>query len=335
MLRLPKFEVAEPSTVEEAVALLAIYGDRARPMAGGTDLMPNMKHEIVTPELVVGLWGIRAMKGVRIDDGSIRIGAIETLHALSGDPILLEHAPALAEACGQVAGPQLRRMGTIGGNVCLDTRCVYINQTYFWRQALGFCIKKDGTACHVVAGGQRCVAAASNDSAPVLMTLGASIVLRSRDQTRTVSIDDFYTTDGVFNQARRRDELATEIVLPLPKPGTIMAYDKLRTRAAIDFPELGVAVLARLDGSGLTEHADICVTALGARPVHVKHLEPHYAGKAFGEPVIEALSRAAYQRCKPLTNIASDPAYRREMVPVFVKRAFRRAFARTGRPQAQ
>src|SRR5262245_46718367 len=138
MLRLPKFEVAEPATVDEAVALLERYGDRARAMAGGTDLVPNMKHELVTPELVVGLWRIGDMKGVRQVQGSLQIGATSTLHELSKDPLLLRHVPVLAEACGQVAGPQLRRMGTIGGNVCLDTRCVYINQTYFWRSALGF-----------------------------------------------------------------------------------------------------------------------------------------------------------------------------------------------------
>jgi 4-hydroxybenzoyl-CoA reductase subunit beta len=331
MLRLPAFEVKEPATVEEAVDILAEYGDRARPMAGGTDLVPNMKHEIVTPEVVVGLWRIERMKGVRVDRdalggrGAIRIGATTTLHTLSRDPILLQHVPALAEALGDVAGPQLRRMGTIGGNVCLDTRCVYINQTYFWRSALGFCIKKDGTKCHVVAGGRRCVAAASNDSGPVLMVLGASLVLASKTGVREVAVDDFYTTDGVYNQDRRRDELLTEIIVPLPLPRTIMAYQKLRTRAAIDFPELGVAVLARLDAQGRCVHADIAVTALGARPVHVKNLEALYENRVFDASLVEALARAAYQRCKPLTNIASDPSYRREMVPVFVRRAFRRA----------
>jgi 4-hydroxybenzoyl-CoA reductase subunit beta len=325
MLRLPAFEVKEPTSIDEAVELLAEYGDRARPMAGGTDLVPNMKHEIVTPDLVVGLWRIDALKGVRIEDGAIRIGATTTLHALSRDPILLEHLPMLAEACGEVAGPQLRRMGTIGGNVCLDTRCVYVNQTYFWRRALGFCIKKDGTKCHVVEGGRRCVAAASNDTGPVFMVLGAKLVLRRKAGAREIAIDDFYTTDGVFNQDRARDELLTEIVVPLPEPQTLMAYQKLRTRAAIDFPELGVAVLARIDGRGSLTHADIAVTALGSRPIHVKNLEPLYKARPLDEAVIDALASAARQRCKPLTNIASDPTYRREMVAVYVRRAFRRA----------
>lgn len=328
MLRLPQFEVKEPASVAEAVALLAAHGERARPMAGGTDLLPNMKHEIVTPEIVIGLWRIEQLRGVRREDGVVRIGATTTLDALSQDPLVRAELPSLAEACAEVAGPQLRRMGTIGGNVCLDTRCVFINQTYFWRHALGFCLKKDGSRCHVVAGGRRCVAAASNDTAPVLMTLGARLVLESPRGRREARIDDFYTTDGVFNQARERDELVTEVVVPVPAPRTVAAYRKLRARAAIDFPELGVAVLARLDPQGRAEHADICVTALGARPARVLKLEPLYKGRPLDEGVIAALAEAAHRRCKPLDNIASDPTYRREMVPVFVRRAFRAALAR-------
>jgi 4-hydroxybenzoyl-CoA reductase subunit beta len=327
MLRLPKFEVAEPTTVAEAVHLLAEHGDRARAMAGGTDLMPNMKHRIVTPELVVGLWRIEGMRGVRRDGDRIRIGALTTLHALSEDPIVRSDLPALADAAGMVAGPQLRRMGTIGGNVCLDTRCVYINQTYFWRRALGFCLKKDGTVCHVVKGGRRCVAAASNDSAPVLMMLGATLAIQNAGGTRVLPIDDFYTTDGVFNQERRPDDIVTEIVVPVPRPNTIMGYTKLRTRAAIDFPELGVAALATTE-DGIVQHADVCVTALASRPIRLNKLEPIFRGRALDRDLIDDIAAEAYRRCKPLTNIASDPAYRREMVPVFVRRAFKRAMTR-------
>ena len=327
MLRLPKFEVEEPTTVAEVVAALDKHGDRARLMAGGTDLMPNMKHEIESPDVVIGLWRVEALRGVRADGPVIRIGAITTLHDLASDPIVTQHLPSLARAASQVAGPQLRRMGTIGGNVCLDTRCVYINQSYFWRQALGFCIKKDGSVCHVVAGGSRCVAAASNDTGPVLMSLGATLILTSPSGQREVAIDDFYTTDGKYNQVRASDELLTEIRIPKPKANTIMGYEKLRTRAAIDFPELGVAVLAELSGDDIVERLDICITALGARPVHVKRLEPIYAGRRLDDALIADLAAAAHKRSKPLTNIASDPSYRREMVPVFVKRAFKAALA--------
>lgn len=328
MLRLPPFEVAEPTTLAEAARLLADHpGSRA--MAGGTDLLPNMKHEITTPGLVVGLWRIPGLRGVRREGDTLVVGALTSLHELSEDPLIRAHAPSLAEAAGQIAGPQLRRMGTIGGNVCLDTRCVYINQTYFWRQALGFCLKKDGTVCHVVKGGRRCVAAASNDSAPVLMTLDAQVSLQSAAGTRVLPLDDFYVADGVFNQERRPEELLTEIRFRLPKPGAVMAYGKLRTRAAIDFPELGVAVLAERDAGVLTRVA-CCVTALASRPIRVPLPDAELLGRPLDAAAIERVAAEAYRRCKPLTNIATDPAYRREMVPVFVRRAFRQALARPG-----
>ena len=176
MLRLPKFELAKPATLAEALALLAEHGEDAMPIAGGTDLVPNMKHELFTPKLVVSLAGIEELRGVRRGhDGSLVIGAMTTLEEVASSELVRQRAPALAQAASLVAGPQLRTMGTLGGNVMLDTRCQWYNQTHFWRQALGFCLKKDGTVCHVVEKGNKCVAAASNDSAPALMTLGAAL----------------------------------------------------------------------------------------------------------------------------------------------------------------
>ena len=328
MLRLPQFEVAEPASVDEAVQILEAHGGRARPMAGGTDLVPNMKHEITVPDVVVGLWRIPGLKGVREEEGALHIGALTTLHDLSEHPLVQAKLPVLGEAVGMVAGPQLRRMGTIGGNVCLDTRCVYINQTYFWRQALGFCLKKDGSVCHVVKGGKRCVAAASNDSAPVLITFGARLLVQNPRGIREVPIADFYVANGEFNQHREPGDLVTEVVVPLPAPGTHAAYTKLRTRAAVDFPELGVAARFVEDEGGLLTDLEICVTALAARPKPVEIDPGAYRGQRLDEAVIDAVAELAYKRCKPLTNIASDPAYRREMVPVFVRRALRQAKAR-------
>jgi len=326
MLRLPRFDVREPRTVAEVVDLLAIHGDRARLLAGGTDLVPNMKHEIETPEIVVSLGRVDALRYVTDDGENIRLGPLVTLESL-GSHAAMAQLPSLVDAVTQIAGPQLRAMGTIGGNVCLDTRCVYINQTYFWRQALGFCLKKDGTVCHVVAGGKRCVAAASNDSAPVLMTLGAKLELVSSAGERTIPIDEFYVGNGLMNQDRSRAELLTEIVIPKPRPGTIAAYTKLRTRAAIDFPELGVAVMARIDDARHIQALDVCLTALGARPVHVGKLDT-FVGRVLDASTIAAIGAVAYERTKPLTNIATDPDYRREMVPVYVRRAFELALSR-------
>src|SRR6185312_7851562 len=161
--------------------------------------------------------------------------------------------PALSEACVQIAGPQLRRMGTLGGNLCLDTRCVYINQSYFWRSALGFCLKKDGTLCHVVAGGQRCVAAASNDTAPVLLALDASVRTVSPRGERTMPLREFYVADGIHNTVLAPDELLTEVRVPAAAARRKQAFAKLRTRAAIDFPAMNLAVALELDGNAVKQ----------------------------------------------------------------------------------
>src|SRR5438309_11422028 len=172
MMTLPAVDVLRPRTVAEAIAHLAAHPG-ARVLAGGTDIVPNLKYGMYEARHLVALRGLsRELRYVRADgeDGEIHLGALCTIDELARDATVRARLPALADACAQIAGPQLRRMGTLGGNLCLDTRCVYVNQTYFWRNALGFCLKKDGTLCHVVAGGQRCVAAASHDPAPVLLS---------------------------------------------------------------------------------------------------------------------------------------------------------------------
>ena len=209
--------------------------------------------------------------------------------------------PALAEACAQIAGPQLRRMGTLGGNLCLDTRCVYVNQTYFWRSALGFCLKKDGTACHVVAGGKRCVAAASNDTAPVLLALEASVRIVSPRGERLVALRELYVADGVHNTVLEPDEILVEVQVPRSAAYKRQAFAKLRTRAAIDFPALNLAVALELDGNALAA-VSLAVSALAARPALIKGLQD-LLGKPADARLAEELGRRAQKQCKPLTNI--------------------------------
>ena len=320
MLRLPQFEVAEPASVDEAVQILKAHEGRARPMAGGTDLMPNMKHEIVVPEVVVGLWRIPGLKGVRIEEGAMHIGALTTLDELAQHPDVQAYLPALAEAVGMVAGPQLRRMGTIGGNVCLDTRCVYINQTHFWREALGYCIKKDGEVCHVTKVGKKCVAAASNDTAPVLWTLGASVRLASPRGVRELSLEDFYVNDGEKNTVLEADEILTHIRVPKPAPTRRMGYQKLRVRDSIDFPMLSLALAFDLV-DGAIHDLDIVVSAVAARPRRIKRLP----GGELTDALIAEAADAAFKQVRPLTNINGDVTWRRDMVPVLLRRAFAEA----------
>ena len=176
----------------------------------------------------------------------LSLGASVTLTGVSRHPLVRRFFPSLAEAAGKVAGPQIRNQGTLGGNLCLDTRCTYYNQTFFWRQALGFCLKKDGTVCHVTRTGKKCVAAHSADTVPALITLGASVDLVSADGTRTVGVNDFFVADGEWNTVRRRDELAARVRVPLPGPGVRTAYVKVRQRNSIDFPLLSIAAAAEL-----------------------------------------------------------------------------------------
>lgn len=326
MLRLPTFRYESPATVDEAVALLAEHPGRARLLAGGTDLLPNLKHGIEDADIVISLARLSGIDGVtETTDGGLELGAMVSLEALSAHPLVKARYPALATAAGLVAGPHHRRMGTLGGNVCLNTRCVYINQTHFWREALGFCLKKDGEACHVVKGGKRCVAAASNDTAPVLTTLGATLRLRSRDRgVRELPIAEFYVQDGVYNKALEPDELLECIVIPPPEPGLHTAYTKLRPRNSIDFPRLSVAAAYRLDG-GVVRDLRVVVSALAARPLALKKVAELADGRPLDDALLEELGAAAFKQCHPLTNIDGDKTYRRDMVPVFVKRALRAA----------
>ncbi|MBS2021610.1 MAG: FAD binding domain-containing protein [Deltaproteobacteria bacterium] len=327
MMTLPALEVLRPASVEEAVKLLASH-PHARPLAGGTDLVPNLKYGMYDAGPVIALRGLsRELRYVREEQGDLRLGALCTLDQLAKDPLVTARLPALADAAAHVAGPQLRRMGTLGGNLCLDTRCVYINQSHFWRNALGFCLKKDGSVCHVVAQGKRCVAAASNDTAPVLLTLDASVRLVSPRGARLLPLADFYVTDGVKNTQLAPDELLTEVRVPQRALGMRQAFLKLRTRAAVDFPALNLAVALRAR-EGVLESLSLCVSALAAKPHVVKGLDdllgqPYGTARALGDE----LGKRAHKQCRPLTNINVDPEWRREILPVLVRRAVERALA--------
>ena len=326
MMTLPDLSVLRPASVAEAVeALRANPG--ARLLAGGTDIVPNLKYGMYDTHHLIALRGLsKELRYLREEpSGELRLGALCSIDELGGSELVKAHLPALAEACGQIAGPQLRRMGTLGGNLCLDTRCVYVNQSYFWRSALGFCLKKDGTVCHVVAGGQRCVAAASNDTAPVLLALDASVRTVSPRGERVLPLREFYVADGIHNTVLSPDELLTEVRVPAAASRRRQAFAKLRTRAAIDFPALNLAVAIDLAGSSVAA-VSLAVGALAARPALIKGLEDLH-GRPADARFADELGRRAHKQCKPLTNISVDPEWRRDVLPVLVRRAVLRALA--------
>ena len=325
MLRLHPFRYHRPRTIEEAVSLLAEFGDDAMPIAGGTDLMPNMKHRLFTPGHVVSLNGIGSMRGIGTcpSGDRVRIGALETLADVSSHPVVRRHFSGLADAAGLVAGPQLRNMGTIGGNVCLDTRCTYYNQTEFWRAALGYCLKKDGTVCHVTKVGRKCVAAHSADTPPNLIALGAGLSLTGPGGTREIDAGDFFVTDGIRNTRRAPDEIVTEITIPVNNGRHRSAYRKLRQRNSIDFPLLSVAVAGEFEEDGTVAGLTGVVSALGARPRVLAGWMEIAAGEPLRNGVIDALAERAWSQCRPLENAIVDAEWRRAMVPVYVKRALK------------
>ncbi len=323
MLRMDPFQTELPGSVDDAVAALAAHvsaGRAVKVVAGGTDAVPNIKHGLHEPDVVVHLGRISELRGVSSSAAGLRIGALTTLHDVSLHADVLASSPALARAASLVAGPQLRRMGTIGGNLALDTRCLFYNQTHFWRESLGFCLKKDGSVCHVIAGGKKCVAAASNDTATILLCLDASVTLQSPRGRRDVALADFYVADGIKNTILEADELIVSVQVPVSPPRRLQGYAKLRHRNAIDYPLLSVGVVVDVDDNNVAVAARVVVSALQARP-HKLPLDA-LIGRPFDTSFIEEVAKVGFAKCAPVKNIADDPAWRREMVPVMIKRAF-------------
>ena len=321
MLRLPPFRYLAPRTVEQAVHMLAGEGEQAMPVAGGTDLYPNMKRRQFTPAVLIGLRGIASLKSISgSPEQGMRIGAGVTLATLADHPLIQRHYAALAAAAGAVSTPQLRNMGTIGGNVLLDTRCNYYNQTEFWRQSIGYCMKKDGDVCLVAPGSPRCWAIASADSAPVLLSLGAQVRLVSERGERVLPARDLFRDDGINPYTMERDELLSEILLP-PADGWRSVYLKLRRRGSFDFPILGVAAALRFNDDQTVADARLTLGAVASHPVEANEAAAQLLHQQLSRELIDAVALAAAKRAKPLDNADLTINYRKQVTPVFVRRA--------------
>ena len=322
MLRLPRFEYLAPRELGEAAALLAEHGPRAMVVAGGTDLFPNMKRRQQEPALVIGLRGIADLRRIEpTDSGGLRIGATASLHQVATHPLVQQRYPALASAAGLVSTPHLRRMGTLGGNLCLDTRCTYYDQSYHWRKSIDFCMKRDGQICWVAPGSPRCWAVSSSDTAPVAVALRARLHLVSAQGERSITAGDFFRDDGILYLERRPDEILASIELPpLQGPGWRMTYQKLRRRGSFDFPILGVAAMAKLP-DGLVEDVRLVLGAVGSAPVDQSALAQPLVGKTPTAEAIAAVAAAAYKGARPLDNTDLNYAWRKKMTRVYVERA--------------
>jgi len=304
-MRLPWFEYRAPTSVAEAARILAGEGTNAMLIAGGTDLLPNMKRRQMAPKTLVSLRHIPELKR----NGAI-LGAGITLSEIVRKPGLPR---GLRQAAAQVATVHLRNMGTIGGNLCLDTRCNYYNQNYEWRKAIDFCLKKDGDICWVATASKRCVAASSTDCAPALLVLNARVVLMSERGEREIALHDFYNNDGIDYLRRRPDEILTEVKFdPLSS-----SYWKLRRRGAFDFPVLGVAAALAPEG------ARLALGAVASRPFLVERANDFLKGKDLTDGVIEQAARLAASRAKPMDNADLDLYWRKDVAAAFVGYALR------------
>jgi len=321
MMRLPPFRYAAPGTAEDAARLLADYGPLAMAVAGGTDLFPNMKRGQFTPKVLVALRNVQEASGLHAN-GGLDIGALTTLSEVAASPVVNARWPAVARSAGLVSSPPLRNAGTMGGNLCVDTRCNYYNQSEFWRASIGYCMKKDGDICLVAPGSDKCWALSSSDTAPVMIALGAEVTLVGPTSQRRIAVRDLYGPDGIAYLAKKPEEVLTRIHVP-DRDGWAMTYRKVRRRGSIDFPVLGVAVAVRLGASREVEEARIVLGAVHTAPVEAVDAEEFLRGRPLDAETIEMAAGIAYKPAKPLDNADLSYAWRKRMTRIEVARALR------------
>jgi 4-hydroxybenzoyl-CoA reductase subunit beta len=319
MMRLPSFQFRTPRTIADAVAWLAENPETTMILAGGTDLLPNMKRRQQTPTTLIGLRGLRdELSTIREDEGVV-IGAGVTLTDLIASPSIQNRYRGLWQAAAQVATPHLRNMATIGGNLCLDTRCTYYDQTYEWRKAIDFCMKRDGRTCWVATSSPKCLAVSSTDTAPMLQALGASVALASTRGTRVVPLDQLYANDGIHYLTRRPDELVTTVTLPRAD-GWRSAYWKLRRRGSFDFPVAAAAVAARFEGTRVIE-ARIVLGAVSSKPQQADRAARLLQNQELTDELIAAAAASASELAKPMDNTDFELVWRKKMVTSLVSHA--------------
>ena len=330
MMRLPKFRYYAPTTVREALKIKADAGSEGSYVAGGTDLYPNMKRRQQTPKVVISLSRVSALRRLRAGAGGVTIGSGVPLSEIEHHRRIRRAYPGLAHAIAEISTPPLRNMGTLGGNLMLDTRCNYYDQNYEWRQAIDFCMKKDGEICWVAPGSPKCLAVQSADSVPILIALNARAVLASAEGEREVSVEDLYRNDGIDYLTKRADELLIEVRVPAAD-GWTASYKKLRRRGAFDFPVLSVGAAVRRDGDSVIQ-ARIVLGAVASAPVRAVRAEEVLAGRRFDVTAITEAAEAAAGPSRPMDNTDFSFLWRKEMTRKWVAGALTELLGAPGVP---
>ena len=334
MMRAPDFRYYAARSVKDAARALRDGGAEAMLIAGGTDLVPNMKRRQMAPSLLIGIRHLRELRRIRNGKG-LAVGSAARLSEIAADPRVQKHYPALARAAGQVATPQIRNLGTLGGNLCLDTRCTYYNQSLEWRQGINYCMKAPGSngghactspagdaICWVATSSPRCWAVSSTDTAPALIALGARVTLVSADGEREIPLEELYADDGMAYLTKRPDEILTSVRLAPAEGGWRSTYWKVRRRGSFDFPVLGVAAAVRFGEGSVVIDARVVLGAVASRPVLVPEAFSLVGGD-LTDDAVEAFAAQAAEHATPLDNTDLSYAWRKKMVGVTVAGALK------------
>ncbi|HET8584350.1 MAG TPA: 4-hydroxybenzoyl-CoA reductase subunit beta [Casimicrobiaceae bacterium] len=313
------FELKRPASVAEASALLAT--SRARVIAGGTDLVPNLRRGIEAPATLVDVTGIAALDTLDLDANPRVIGASVSLARLAGDSRIAREYPALAQAAAEVAAPAHRNAGTLGGNLCLDTRCVFYNQSEWWRASNGYCLKRGGDTCHVAPQGKRCHAAFSGDVAPALIVLGAEVEIASANGTRTLALAQLYRDDGAKHLALEPGEFIVAVQLPPASRERRSAYRKARVRGSVDFPLAGVAIAVSFDAARIAA-IRVALTGTNSHPLALAGTDA-LVGQVVDEATLAALGKLVAKQVSPMRTTVTASNYRRQVASVLAQRLLR------------
>jgi 4-hydroxybenzoyl-CoA reductase subunit beta len=335
-MKLPVFEFIQPHSLQEACSILGEHDGKAAVLAGGTALMVGLRYRLNKPVVVIGLKGLTALDYVRRNEsGGLAMGSMVTLEALEKSPLVLNEYAPLTQAAQLVGIPPVRHGATIGGNLCLDTRCIYYNQSEFWRSGLKPCFKLGGDICNAVEKGRRCQAVYQGDLGPVLMALGAEVKIASANDEKIIPLTKFFTGRGEKPNVLKPDEILVEVRIPTHGHGATGAYEKLRVREGMDFPMAGVAVMVKRNRGGTIEQAKMVLGAVGSCPIEVPNAAGLLEGHKPTDDLLQSVSREVMDRAQPVGNLAMDASYRRKMVGVLAERALRRALAMAPKVRSQ
>lgn len=325
-MRLPRFQYVEPKSIQEATSIL--YDDpTAKILAGGTDLLVNMKHRVETPSVVVNIKKISGLDTVQHESGAIRIGALTSLKNLSTDPFIAERLPALAWAASSVGSYHHQTMGTIGGNICQQNRCKFYNQSKWWRSSRPPCFKAGGDICHVVNKKGICYSSYCGDLAPVLLILNARVSIQSHTETREISIESLFSEDGKSPLNLERGEILTEVIIPDDAKNGSSSYTKFANRGSIDFPIVGMAFWASMEKKDFR----VAFTAVDRKPIRAKNIENFLNGKDLNEEVVEELYGLIPREATPVKTSIYSPSYKRRIMGLLLRRMINEAVGRSKR----